>query len=105
MKDDDVFNSRNILLLRFGVHGGSVDCIISTLPWSSLKLEELLRNEVLSLLKVGGIFIQYMHTVSVLKGILLRPILKRHFRQIDLELVFLNIPPALVYTCRAFVKK
>ncbi len=103
--NEDVFNSRNILLLRFGVQGGSVDCIISTLPWSSLKFEELLKNEVLPLLKEGGIFIQYMHTLSVLKGIMLRPILKRHFSQIDLDFVFFNIPPALVYTCRAHVKR
>ncbi|MHB1688001.1 MAG: class I SAM-dependent methyltransferase [Ignavibacteriaceae bacterium] len=101
---DDVFNSRNILFLRFGLQGGSVDCIVSTLPWSSLKFEELLRNEVLPLLKEGGIFIQYMHTLSVLKGIMLRPILKRYFNQIDLKFVFFNIPPALVYTCRAHLK-
>ncbi len=103
--NEDVFNSRNILLLRFGVQGGSVDCIISTLPWSSLKFEELLMNEILPLLKEGGIFIQYMYTLSVLKGILLRPILKRHFSQIDLDFVFFNIPPALVYTCRTSIKK
>ncbi len=102
--NEDAFNSRNILL-RYGVQGGSVDCIISTLPWSSLKFEELLMNEILPLLKEGGIFIQYMYTLSVLKGILLRPILKRHFSQIDLDFVFFNIPPALVYTCRARVKE
>jgi phospholipid N-methyltransferase len=90
--NDDVFNSRNILLLRFGVQGGSVDCIIFTLPWSSFKFEELLMNEVLPLLKEGRIFIQYTHTVSVIKGILLRPILKTHFMQIDLEFVFLTFP-------------
>lgn len=103
--NDDAFNSRNILSLRFGVQGGRVDCIISTLPWSSLKFEELLSNEILPLLKEGGIFIQYMHTLSVLKGIMLRPILKRYFSQIKLEFVFFNIPPALVYTCRAHVRK
>ncbi|MHB8336097.1 MAG: class I SAM-dependent methyltransferase [Ignavibacteriaceae bacterium] len=99
--NEDVFNSRNILLLRFGLQGGSVDCIISTLPWSSLKFEELLRKEVLPLLKEGGIFIQYMHTLSVLKGIMLRPILKKYFNQINLKFVFFNIPPALIYTCQA----
>ncbi|MHB8580837.1 MAG: class I SAM-dependent methyltransferase [Ignavibacteriaceae bacterium] len=98
--NEDVFNSRNILLLRFGLQGGSVDCIISTLPWSSLKFEELLRKEVLPLLKEGGIFIQYMHTLSILKGIMLRPILKKYFNQINLKFVFFNIPPALVYTCQ-----
>ena len=82
----------------------NVDSIVSALPWSSLKFEELLMNEVLPLLKDGGLFIQYMHTLSVLKGIMLRPILQKYFTQIDLEFVFFNIPPALVYTCGAHVK-
>jgi phospholipid N-methyltransferase len=102
--NDDVFNSRDILSHRFGLQNGSVDCIISTLPWSSLKFEKLLRNEVLPLLKEGGLFIQYMHTISIVKGIMLRPILKRYFSQIDLEFVFFNIPPALIYTCRNHIK-
>ncbi len=97
---DDVFNSRDILSLRFGLQIGSVDCIISTLPWSSLKFEELLRKEVLPLLKEGGIFIQYMHTLSVFKGTMLGPILKKYFAQINIEFVFFNFPPALVYACR-----
>ncbi len=98
--NNNVFNSRNVLLNRFGLQTESVDCIISTLPWSSLKFEDLLRNEVLPLLKEDGIFIQYMHTLSILKGMILRPILKKYFISIDLEFVFFNIPPALVYTCR-----
>ena len=82
----------------------NVDYIVSTLPWSSLKFEELLMNEFLPLLKDVGLFIQYMHTLSVLKGIMLRPILQKYFIQIDLEFVFSNIPPALVYTCRMRAK-
>jgi phospholipid N-methyltransferase len=79
---------------------GSVDCIISTLPWSLLKFDDLLKNVVIPLLKDDGIFIQYMYTSSVLKGDVLRPILDRYFSKIDFEFVFFNIPPVLVYACR-----
>jgi len=102
--NDDVFNSRNILFLKFGLHLASVDCIISTLPWSLLKFEDLLSNVILPLLKEDGLFIQYMYTSSVLKGNVLRPILNRYFTGIDLEFVLFNIPPVLVYTCRGIKK-
>ncbi len=97
---DDVFNSANILLSRFGIPSGSLDCIISTLPCSSMQFSELLQKSVLPLLKENGIFIQYMHTVSALKGFRLRPVLRKYFSRIDSDFVFFNIPPALVYTCR-----
>jgi phospholipid N-methyltransferase len=101
---DDVFNSANILLSRFGIPSGSLDCIISTLPCSSLKFDELLQKEVLPLLKEDGLFIQYMHTVSTLKGFRLQPVLRKYFSQIDSDFVFFNLPPALIYTCRGHVK-
>jgi phospholipid N-methyltransferase len=101
---DDVFNSTNILLSRFGIPSGSLDCIISTLPCSSLKFDELLQKEVLPLLKADGRFIQYMHTVSTLKGFRLQPILRKYFSRIDSDFVFFNLPPALIYTCRGHVK-
>lgn len=97
---DDVFNSANILLSRFGIPRGSLDCIISTLPGSSLKFDELLQKAVLPLLKKEGIFIQYMYTVSTLKGFRLQPVLRKYFSQIDSDFVFFNLPPTLIYTCR-----
>lgn len=97
---ENVFNSQDILLSRFNIPAGSVDCIISTLPWSLLDFEELLEKEVLPLLEEDGIFIQYMHSVTIFKGFLLRPILQKYFSQIDLDFVFFNIPPAFIYTCR-----
>jgi phosphatidylethanolamine/phosphatidyl-N-methylethanolamine N-methyltransferase len=97
--NDDVFNAANILSSRFEIMDGSVDCIISTLPCSSLKFDELLRKSVLPLLKEDGVFVQYMHTVSALKGFRLKPVLQKYFRKIDSGFVFLNIPPALIYTC------
>ena len=68
--NDDVFNAANILSSRFEIKTGSVDCIISTLPCSSMQFGELLQKSVLPLLKEDGIFVQYMHTVSALKGLL-----------------------------------
>lgn len=96
----DAFNSTEILQSRFGIAGGSVDCIISTLPCSLLKFDELLQNAVLPLLKKEGIFIQYMYTVSTLKGFRLQPVLRKYFSQIDSDFVFFNLPPTLIYACR-----
>ncbi len=98
--NDDVFNAANILSSRFEITDGGVDCIISTLPCSSMQFGELLQKSVLPLLKEDGIFVQYMHTVSALKGFRLRPVLRKYFSRIDSDFVFFNIPPALVYTCR-----
>ncbi len=97
---DDAFNSADILSSGFGVRGGRVDCIISTLPCSSLDFDELIRKAVAPLLKKDGVFIQYMHTLSYLKGFRLRPILKKYFDYLDADFVLLNTPPALIYTCR-----
>ncbi|MEK6700000.1 MAG: hypothetical protein AABZ10_13290 [Nitrospirota bacterium] len=98
--NDDVFNAADILSSKFEIRTGSVDCIISTLPCSSMQFGELLQKSVLPLLKEDGTFIQYMHTVSALKGFRLKPVLQKYFREIDSGFVFLNIPPALIYTCR-----
>lgn len=97
---DDVFDAARVLSSRFGIPKRSVDCIISTLPCSSMRFAELLNKAVLPLLNEEGIFVQYMHTVSVLKGFRLRPILGRLFSRVESQIVFLNIPPALIYTCR-----
>jgi phospholipid N-methyltransferase len=97
---DDVFDAAQVLSSRFGIPERSVDCIISTLPCSSMRFAELLDKAVLPLLAEEGVFVQYMHTVSVLKGFRLRPILGRQFSRVESDIVFLNIPPALIYTCR-----
>jgi phospholipid N-methyltransferase len=82
-----------------GIRGGDVDCIISTLPCSSMDFKAFLRISILPPLREGGVFVQYMHTVSVLKGFRLRPMLEKHFLTIDSELVLSNLPPTMVYTC------
>ena len=83
-----------------GIRSGEVDCIISTLPCSSIDFEALLRASVLPLLRKGGVFIQYMHTVSFFKGFRLRPVLEKHFAAVSSRLVLANVPPTLVYTSR-----
>jgi phosphatidylethanolamine/phosphatidyl-N-methylethanolamine N-methyltransferase len=96
----DVFDSVKDLAARMGDPHGKVDCIISTLPCSCLDFEVLVKNVVIPLLKEGGLFIQYMHVVSLLKGFRLKPLLEQYFNLIDLRFVLFNLPPALVYSCR-----
>ena len=83
-----------------GLRPGEADCIISTLPCSSINFEAFLQVSVLPLLRKGGVFIQYMHTVSLFKGFRLRPILERHFSAVGSGLVLANVPPTLVYTAK-----
>ncbi len=97
---DDVFNAAHVLSSRFHIPERSADCIISTLPCSSMQFAELLDKAVLPLLKDEGVFVQYMHTVSVLKGFRLRPILVQYFDKVDSDIVIRSIPPAFIYTCR-----
>jgi phosphatidylethanolamine/phosphatidyl-N-methylethanolamine N-methyltransferase len=97
----DVFDSVKALAARMSNPDGRVDCIISTLPCSCLDFEALVKNVVLPLLKQGGSFIQYMHVVSLLKGFRLKPLLQKHFNLIDLRFVLFNLPPVLIYSCRA----
>jgi len=96
----DIFTCPSVLSATFGVTGAEVDCIVSTLPCSCLDVDGLLRTAVLPVLAGDGVFIQYMHTLSVLKGFRLGPILKKHYRSVRSELVIRNLPPAVVYTCR-----
>jgi phospholipid N-methyltransferase len=91
---DDAFNSRDVLASR------KVDCIISTLPCSCLNFYKLLRRSVLPLLSENGVFVQYMHTVSTLKGFRVKPYLEKCFDEVRSDLVFMNFPPTLVYSCR-----
>ncbi len=80
---------------------GPADCIISTLPCSSLDFDRLIRRAVIPHLVPGtGVFVQYTHTISVFKGFRARTVLSRYFRQVRSSLSLANIPPAVVYTCR-----
>ncbi len=96
---DDVFDATPVLSSRFHIPKRSADCIISTLPCSSMQFSGLLEKAVIPLLADEGVFVQYMHTVSVLKGFRLRPILGQYFARIESDVVIRSIPPAIVYTC------
>ena len=96
----DIFTFPSVLSAAFGVTGAEVDCIVSTLPCSCLDVDGLLRTAVLPVLADDGVFIQYMHTLSVLKGFRLGPILRKHYSSVRSEFVLRNLPPTLVYACR-----
>lgn len=98
--NDDVLNSPQILSAEVGMSNKGVDCIISTLPCSSLNFDEFLQKAVIPFLKKDGLFIQYMHILSLLKGFRLNHIIRKYFYQINSGFVLLNIPPAFIYSCR-----
>ena len=97
--NEDVFDCREVLADVFGILEKGVDCIVSTLPCSCLDFESLVRRSVLPVLKDNGHFIQYTHTLTLLKGFNLKRLLGKHFASLHSDLVLFNIPPALVYTC------
>jgi phospholipid N-methyltransferase len=96
----DVFQSTRVLMQETQVGKGDVDCIVSTLPCSSLEFDALIRDAVLPLLSGNGCFVQYVHSISVFKGFRLKPLLSRYFPSIKADFVLRNIPPVLIYTCR-----
>ncbi|MGO8705870.1 MAG: class I SAM-dependent methyltransferase [Candidatus Brocadiia bacterium] len=97
--NEDVFNCPKVLADVFGILEKGVDCIVSTLPCSCMDFDGLLRHSVLPVLKDNGHFIQYTHTLTLLKGFNLKRFLGKHFATLHSDLVLFNIPPALVYTC------
>jgi phospholipid N-methyltransferase len=97
--NEDVFNCSKVLWDVFGLKEKSVDCIVSTLPCSCLDFDRLVKQSVLPVLKEKGHFIQYMHTLSLLKGFNLKRFLGKYFVRMHSDFVLFNIPPALVYTC------
>jgi phospholipid N-methyltransferase len=99
--NEDAFACGKVLNDTFGLKDGSIDCIVSTLPCSSIDFDGLLHRSVLPALKETGFFVQYTHTLSVLKGFNLEKLLADHFSDIQSDFVLRNVPPALVYTCRA----
>ena len=95
---EDVFNAPQVLR-ELGVGGIPVDCIISTLPCSFLNLEDLLEHTVIPLLADKGVFVQYLYSLSTLRGYRLAPRLRNYFEEIHSRFVLLNLPPVLIYSC------
>jgi phospholipid N-methyltransferase len=73
------------------------DCVVSGLPFASLPPN--LRREIIesSVKCLGrrGLFVAFQYAPFALP-----PLLKEHFKDIRTDFVFLNVPPALVYSCR-----
>lgn len=95
---EDVFDSARVLG-QIGLSGFPVDCVISTLPCSFLDFEGLLEHAVLPLLAPGGVFVQYLYSLSTLRGYRLSPRLRNYFENIHSRFVLLNLPPVLIYSC------
>lgn len=73
------------------------DCILSGLPFANFPpaLRSALIDDVYRCLNPGGMFIAFQYSLQ------LRRELKRRFRALDLDVVFRNMPPAVVYRCRS----
>lgn len=97
--NENVFDCKKVLWNDFSIKEKSVDCIVSTLPCSCMDFDGLIKQAVLPVLKEKGYFVQYMHTLSLLKGFNLKRSLEKYFTLPHSDFVLCNIPPALVYTC------
>lgn len=93
----DAWNSVPILS-AFGF--GQADCVISTLPASNIPdYDSLVSNVLKYILAPHGIFVQYLHVISVLKGFRLGQILATHFQKIHRDFTMFNIPPVWIHSC------
>lgn len=97
---EDALNCERVINGVLGRRGKNVDCIVSTLPCSCINFNLLIERSVLPVLKENGSFVQYSHTLSFLKGFNLYNCLAKYFSSMVSDHVLLNIPPALVYTCK-----
>ncbi len=96
----DVLRASRFLHFQ-GISKGTVDCIISTLPCSNLDYQSILNESVMPWLKPDGLFVQYMHVLSYLKGFSVSRVLSNYFSSIQSDFVFSNVPPLMVYHCRS----
>jgi phospholipid N-methyltransferase len=84
---------------------GSVDCIVSGLPWAAFSHEKqraLLRATV-DVLRPGGEFTTFacVHGLVVPSGRRFAKMLREHFSEVRTSrIVWSNIPPAVIYNCR-----
>jgi phospholipid N-methyltransferase len=73
-----------------------VDCVISSLPLAILpkKLVTSVLTQSKKFLKKDGMYLQYQYSLASFKEI------KKYFSSVKRKIEVLNIPPAVVYTCR-----
>lgn len=72
-----------------------VDCVISGLPFAAFSepLRAAIMTEVYHSLKPGGVFVAFQYSLQM------RTMLKTYFREVRIDFVPLNMPPAFVYSC------
>ncbi|MBP2650631.1 MAG: phospholipid N-methyltransferase [Firmicutes bacterium] len=72
------------------------DCIISGLPFSNFpkSLRQDIMEAINNSLKPGGIYIGYQYTLQM------RKLLKNHFREVNVQFVPMNLPPAFIFYCK-----
>lgn len=100
---DSIVNAEGALEER-GYAAGSVDAIVSGLPWAAFPdpLQESLLEVTFDILKPGGHFatFAYIHGTMLPAGKRFREKLERHFDRVDRSpIVWRNLPPAFVYRC------
>ncbi len=72
-----------------------VDYIISSLPLTLLKEEEVisLLEKIPNFLKQDGCFVQYQYSLGKYK------VLKQKFEKVNVDFTLRNLPPSFVYKC------
>ncbi len=73
-----------------------IDCVISSLPLALFDkpLVKSIMTQVKALLKSDGMYLQYQYSLANFKD------MKKYFSSVKRKIEMLNIPPAVVYTCR-----
>ena len=84
----------SVILRQVGL--GPVDCVVSVMPFASLPpaLRAGVMDAVCSGLRPGGIFVAIQYTALVMPKLL-----EEHIGGYRVKRSWLNIPPALIYTC------
>jgi len=88
---------------------GQVDAVASSLGLSLMpdRKRQALFQQLSPFLHRRSVFTQYqyIHGMQFVNGRLrrldLRPLLERYFRTVECRIVWRNLPPAFVFTCRA----
>ena len=102
LAQDSVANVKAICR-RAGIE--SVDCIVSGLPWASFSkgMQTEFLNAMMQVLKPGGDFVTfaYVHGLLLPPGKRFAALLPQYFNSVSKsQVVWLNLPPAVVYRCR-----
>jgi len=81
------------------------DCIVSGLPWGNMsrQAQQRIMREILATLRPGGRFcgFGYVHASWYPSSRAFREMLERNFPRVAISpIIWRNLPPAFIYTCR-----